>query len=83
MKRLVGLDPDDCTPISTVQGAQTPPPSCLTTTPLYEMLNIFQTGKSEYRDTNDVISPLNCSYIYKGHLAVVYEQKTETSEVAQ
>ena len=46
VKRLIDLDPDDYTPISTLQGAQTPPPSCLTTTPLYDMLNIFQTGKS-------------------------------------
>ena len=50
VKRLIGLDPDDCTPISTLQGAQTPPPSCLTTTPLYDILNIFQTGKSKYKE---------------------------------
>ena len=60
VKRLVGLDPDDCTPISTLQGAQIPPPSCLTTTPLYDMLNIFQTGKSN----PDIIMTMSCM-IYK------------------
>ena len=49
VKRLIGLDPDDATPVSTLQGAQTPPPSCLTTTPLYDLLNIFQTGKSKIK----------------------------------
>jgi len=34
VKRLIKLDPDDCTPVRTLEGAYTPPPSCLTTLPL-------------------------------------------------
>ena len=47
VKRLIKLDPDDCTPVRTLEGAYTPPPSCLTTLPLYDLLNIFQTGRSK------------------------------------
>ena len=47
VKRLIKLDPDDCTPVHTLEGAHTPPPSCLTTLPLYELLNSFQTGRSK------------------------------------
>lgn len=81
VKRLLGLDPDETTPISTLQGAHTPPPSCLTTTPLYEMLNIFQTGKSKSCNwlwLSSLIAPS-----LSGHLALVYEQKSELSEVSQ
>jgi len=48
VKTLIHLDPDDCTPIKMIRGSQIPPPSCLTTTPLYDILNQFQTGRSEY-----------------------------------
>ena len=47
VKRLIHLDPDDCTPIATLDGATTPPPSCVTTMPLFDLLNQFQTGRSE------------------------------------
>jgi len=47
VKRLIKLDPDDCTPVRTLEGAYTPPPSCLTTLPLYDLLNSFQTGRSK------------------------------------
>jgi len=47
VKRLIQLDPDNCTPIRTLEGAYTPPPSCLTTLPLYDLLNSFQTGRSK------------------------------------
>jgi len=47
VKKLIQLDPDDGTPIRTIQGAFQAPPSCLTTTPLYEQLNQFQTGRSK------------------------------------
>ena len=47
VKKLIQLDPEDCTPVQTLEGSQTPPPSSLTTTPLYEQLNLFQTGRSE------------------------------------
>ena len=47
VKKLIQLDPEDGTPIRTLDGSQTPPPSCLTTTPLYQQLNQFQTGRSE------------------------------------
>ena len=47
MKKLIILDPDDNVPISEVVGAMIPPPSCSTTTPLYDILNQFQTGRSE------------------------------------
>ena len=48
IKKLIKLDPDDNTPIITLEGSQTPPPSCLTTMPMYDLLNHFQTGRSEY-----------------------------------
>lgn len=47
VKKLIILDPDDNVPISEVMGAMIPPPSCSTTTPLYDILNQFQTGRSE------------------------------------
>jgi hypothetical protein len=57
VKRLIHLDPDDCTPIATLDGATTPPPSCVTTMPLFDLLNQFQTGRSHlfvvYRDGED------------------------------
>ncbi|XP_019848829.1 PREDICTED: DUF21 domain-containing protein At4g14230-like [Amphimedon queenslandica] len=46
VKKLIILDPDDNVPIKEVIGAMTPPPSCSTTTPLYDILNQFQTGRS-------------------------------------
>lgn len=46
VKKLIQLDPEDCTPVQTLEGARTPPPSSLTTTPLYDQLNTFQTGRS-------------------------------------
>lgn len=47
VKKLIQLDPEDATPIQTIEGARNPPPSCLTTTPLYQQLNQFQTGRSK------------------------------------
>lgn len=47
VKRLIHLDPDDCTPIVDLEGARTPPPSCLSTMPLFDLLNQFQTGRSK------------------------------------
>ena len=47
VKRLIHLDPEDCTPIASLDGATTPPPSCVTTMPLFDLLNQFQTGRSE------------------------------------
>lgn len=46
VKRLIHLDPDDCTPITGLEGANKPPPSCVTTMPLFDLLNQFQTGRS-------------------------------------
>ena len=47
VKRLIHLDPRDRTLITSLEGAHSPPPSCLTTMPLYDLLNHFQTGRSE------------------------------------
>ena len=47
VKRLIKLDPRDCVSVCTLEGSQIPPPSCLTTLPLYDLLNVFQTGKSQ------------------------------------
>lgn len=47
VKKLIKLDPDDCSAINTLDGARNPPPSCLTTMPLYDLLNMFQTGRSQ------------------------------------
>ena len=47
VKKLIKLDPDDCTPIHTLEGAYTPPRSCLATLPLFDLLNDFQTGRSK------------------------------------
>ena len=47
VKRLIHLDPDDCTPVASLEGANTPPPSCLTSMPLFDLLNKFQTGRSQ------------------------------------
>ncbi len=47
VKKLIQLDPEDSTPVCTLEGARMPPPSSLTTTPLYQQLNQFQTGRSE------------------------------------
>jgi ankyrin repeat/SOCS box protein 13/metal transporter CNNM len=44
VKRLIHLDPEDCTPVTDLEGANTSPPSCATTTPLFDLLNQFQTG---------------------------------------
>jgi ankyrin repeat/SOCS box protein 13/metal transporter CNNM len=46
---MIKLDPDDNTPISELAGAMIPPPSCSNTTPLYDILNQFQTGKSKMK----------------------------------
>ena len=51
VKKLIQLDPEDCTPIQTLKGAQMPPPSCMTTMPLYQLLNHFQTGRSKSNTT--------------------------------
>lgn len=48
VKRLIHLDPREATPITTIEGARDPPPSCLTTMALYDLLNHFQTGRSEF-----------------------------------
>lgn len=57
VKRLIHLDPDDCTPVASLDGANNPPPSCTTTMPLFDLLNQFQTGRSHlylvYRDGED------------------------------
>ena len=50
IKKLIKLDPDENTPIIMLEGSQTAPPSCLTTMPMYDLLNHFQTGKSELMD---------------------------------
>ena len=47
IKRLIKLDPDDCTPIKDLQKSFISPPSCLTTTPLFDILNKFQEGRSK------------------------------------
>ena len=48
VKRLIHLDPDDSVAIATLEGALSPPPSCVTTMPLFDLLNQFQTGRSKY-----------------------------------
>lgn len=61
IKKLIQLDPDDNTPISMLEGSQTPPPSCLTTMPMYDLLNHFQTGRSHlslvYSQETDTSEP--------------------------
>lgn len=46
VKRLIKLDPSVPTPIHKLEEASMPPPTCLASTPLYDLLNQFQTGKS-------------------------------------
>lgn len=46
VKLLIKLDPTVSTPIHKLQEASIPPPTCLASTPLYNLLNQFQTGKS-------------------------------------
>eukprot|EP00731_Ephydatia_muelleri_P031854 Em0023g361a len=46
VKRLIKLDPLMRTPILQLSEASIPPPTCLASTPLYDLLNQFQTGKS-------------------------------------
>ena len=72
VKKLIKLDPDDCTPINTLEGAYTAPPSCLATLPLFDLLNDFQTGRSKplliykswvygyYCSVHHLRSPLTC-----------------------
>lgn len=55
VKRLIHLDPEDCTPVADLEGANTAPPSCLTSMPLFDLLNQFQTGRSQ------PLSPTSCS----------------------
>ena len=47
VKRLIKLDPLMRTPILQLSEASIPPPTCLASTPLYDLLNQFQTGKSK------------------------------------
>jgi Mg2+/Co2+ transporter CorC len=60
VKRLIHLDPDDCTPVANLEGAHIPPPSCHTSMPLFDLLNQFQTGRSHlylvYKDGEDGVS---------------------------
>lgn len=58
VKKLIQLDPEDSTPIQTLEGAHVPPPSCLTTTPLYQQLNQFQTGRSKWVGLDSVVEDL-------------------------
>ena len=46
VKKLIKLDPEDNTPVRELEGASIPPPSCSANTPLFDVLNQFQTGKS-------------------------------------
>lgn len=61
VKRLIQLDPDECTPIASLEGASTPPPSCVTSMPLFDLLNQFQTGRSHlylvYKEDDGISEP--------------------------
>ena len=46
VKRLIKLDPNVSIPIYKLEEASIPPPTCIASTPLYDLLNQFQTGKS-------------------------------------
>ena len=48
VKKLITLDPDGNIPIRNIEGATIRPPSCSTNTALFDILNQFQTGRSEY-----------------------------------
>ena len=86
VKKLIQLDPDDCTPITSLPGAHIPPPSCLTNKPLYDLLNLFQTGRSEDADSRATLgwcSFIHCACVCSiGHLYMVYEEESEQSEVS-
>ncbi|XP_064405122.1 uncharacterized protein LOC135350301 [Halichondria panicea] len=62
VKTLIHLDPEDCTPVKLIRGSQIPPPSCLTITPLYDILNQFQTGRSHlalvYKEEGENTEPI-------------------------
>ena len=92
VKKLIQLDPDDCIPIRTIQGAFQVPPSCLTTTPLYEQLNQFQTGRSEvpfHKKTVffcffllDFFSAIVFVFVFIGHVSIVYEEGEHDTDVS-
>ena len=93
VKKLIQLDPDDCIPIRTIQGAFQVPPSCLTTTPLYEQLNQFQTGRSEVPFHKKTVFFLfsfarllfhhcSCICVFVGHLSIVYEEGEHDTDVS-
>ena len=56
VKRLIKLDPLMRTPIHQLSEASIPPPTCLASTPLYDLLNQFQTGKSK----SDAVVHVQC-----------------------
>lgn len=75
VKKMIKLDPDDDVPISQIQGALIPPPSCSIDMPLYDILNQFQTGKSIDNDNN-----YSYMYFVIGHLYLAYDElETEVS----
>ena len=52
VKKLIKFDPDDNIAIKDIEGAAIKPPSCSTDTPLFDILNMFQTGKSTRTHTH-------------------------------
>ena len=48
VKKLIKFDPEDNVLLKDLEGAAIMPPSCSIDTPLFDILNMFQTGKSEH-----------------------------------
>ena len=74
VKKLITLDPNNNTPISEIEGALIPPPSCATVTALYDILNQFQTGRSKW--TYFYTSIMNLAYVSVLCLYMVYTGKS-------
>ena len=56
VKKLIKYDPEDSVVLRDVEGASIRPPSCSTDTPLFDVLNMFQTGKSELDHTHSLVT---------------------------
>lgn len=48
VKRLIKVNPEDNKSVREIRGATIKPPSCSTDTPLFDILNMFQMGKSKF-----------------------------------